>query len=324
MSRALAGLRQFALPPLFASSLVCLTGAAMDSGAQVANYYYSRYAYREALPLWQDVARRQPSDVTAALRVAELKLVLEGRDAACDSLKEFITREARSLSGESLRLVEQRMKELREVFLSDEGQTLYFQALAFVRRQDCVGALPILQQAQVLEKGNARLAREKADCQRSLERYAPYFESLIGLYESNPFAREVQVDLAEASLHFRQPERVVAIFENRVGDPLRSPKARLLYGVALLEQGKYGSAQVLLEPFVGKGKGRDISPVALFAMGKILAQRSAGRATALQFLDRFVLAAKPANGGWDPFHIDEKVAESRTLLAELKKTPYSP
>jgi len=290
----------------------------VDSSAQVANYYYSRYAYRQALPLWQEVARRQPSDVTAALRVAEIKLLQEGREQASASLKEFVQREARNLPPESLRLVEQRMKELQEVFLSDEGQTLFFQAVARIRRQDCVGAVPVLQQALTLEKGNARVAQEKAKCQKTLERYGPYFESLIALHETNPFARDVQVDLAEASLQFRQPERASAIFETRVGDPFRHPKARLFYGVALLDQGKYSTAETVLEPLVSKTKARDVQPIVLYGMGKILAQRPSGRLAALHFLDRFLATEKPASGEWDPFHLPERTSEARKLVADLK------
>jgi len=290
----------------------------MSGSAQVADYYYSRHAYAQALPLWQELARRQPSSITANLRVTELKLLVEGRDAARTWLKDFTVREAHGLSVDSRRLVEQRLTEIQDRFLTDEGQSLYYQAKLRIRRQDCDGALPLLAQSQATEKGNLILVRERAQCEKTLRKFEPYFESLVSLYEANPLSRETQEDLAEASLYFRQPDRAIRVFETRLGGVPSSPYARLLYGIALLEKGKTSSAQLLLEPLVTKSRRSSLSPVVYFGVGKIHALKG-DRATAVENLERFLTSATPSENEWDPFHLEERQGEARRLLATLQQ-----
>jgi len=317
--------------PLFAFSLVFLHATLVavaapgvspvvekSGSAQVADYYYSRHAYAQALPLWLEIARRQPSSVLASLRVTELKLIVEGREAARSWLKEFISREAKSMSVDSRRLVEQRLAEIQDRFLTDDGQSFYHQAKLRIRRKDCEGALPLLAQSQAVENGNLALVREKARCERTLRKFEPYFESLVSLYEANPLSRETQEDLAEASLYFRQPDRAIRVFETRLGGTPSSPYARLLYGIALLEKGKTSSAQLLLEPLVAKSKRHSLSPVVYFGVGKIHALKG-GKASAVEYLEKFLTSATPSENEWDPFHLEERQGEARRLLATLQQ-----
>ncbi len=319
MSRIPAGSSRFARPLLCAfSSLLFLATAsvaATDTSVQVADYYYARYAYRQALPLWLEVARKQPSNLSAVLRVAELKLLSEGREASRNWLRDFLTREGHSMSPESLQVVGARLTDLQETFLTDEGQTLFYQALARIRREDCEGAIPGLIQAINLEKGNIRLTKEKARCEKMLGQFQNYYESLNAIYVAVPLQTQVQEDLAEAHLNFHHPELAVAMFDSRLGESLKTPRARLIFGLALLEQGKTASAHLILEPLV---HGREVRPILYYGMGKILSQKTNTRAVAVHYLEQFVASAKPSTNAWDPYHVEERLADAKALLLSLR------
>src|SRR5208283_2885714 len=85
--------------------------------ATAAEYYFSRQDYTQALGLWSEVLRRQPDSVDAALRVAELKMLSQGRQAASQTILSFMEAKGGLLSAEDRQRVTQRLGELQSTFL---------------------------------------------------------------------------------------------------------------------------------------------------------------------------------------------------------------
>ena len=91
--------------------------------SQAAEYYFKRRDYKQALELWKKVIKNRPEDVAALLRISEIRLHFEGRGALRETLVNAI--KETNLSEESQKLIKQKLTELQNKFLTDEGQSFF-------------------------------------------------------------------------------------------------------------------------------------------------------------------------------------------------------
>src|SRR5262249_28815452 len=154
-------------------------------------YYYSRYDYKQAYTLWSEVLKKQPTNLPALFRVAELKMLFEGRPAGRDLILKFLLTESSGLTGDARKSVRDRLNELQRVFLTDRGQSLYLQAVARTRKKDCQSAFGFLNQAAALENGNIRILKEKFRCEKSLGLSDRFYETTHLALDNDPYDTEV-------------------------------------------------------------------------------------------------------------------------------------
>src|SRR3989338_6635447 len=67
-----------------------LQGTPTDSLSRAADYYYFRQDYRQALRLWEEVVKKDLTSISGVLRLADLKLVVEGKRSALASLVDVL------------------------------------------------------------------------------------------------------------------------------------------------------------------------------------------------------------------------------------------
>lgn len=291
-----------------------------DPLALSAEYYYSKYDYKQAYQLWSEVLKRQPGNLPAFFRVCELKVMFEGRAACRDLGRTFLKQTAVPLNAEARRSVRDKLDQLQKTFLTDRGQSLYFQAIAKTRKKDCPAALPLLTQSLAFEKGNVRILKEKLRCEKSLGLTDKFYETTKLAYEGDPFDSEINDDLME--LHAYQLD-FAKVLEMRDADPdaNRTPRFRLAAGIALFETGNASEALGELRAF--NEQERQVHPIVWLTIGKILAQRPEAGAEAIPYLERFLSSAgrveKTLIEGWDPYRSAEKTDEAKRLLASLKR-----
>ena len=294
--------------------------ASPDPVATAAEFYYCKQSYRQALQLWRKVLVREPTNLGAALRVAELTLLFEGRGPEKDFLLKFYSTTQAQLGVVARETLENRFGALQGMFLTDEGQSDYLQALSHARYNDCSGAAAFLAQAAQLEPGNIKVLREKAACERKLGSYNTLYETLDLAVDTYPFDSRVVDNFVETDSYFGQYAKVLG-FLQKYPEMRSSMRASTAYAVALAETGDV-SAVRSLQAFIAQEKSAGVHPVVLFELGKLLASRpdSAGEATL--YLERFGLAAAhPENTtieSWDPYRCAEKKDEAARLLATLK------
>lgn len=294
--------------------------APSDPLAIAAEYYFTRHDFRQSLTLWEGVLKRQPDNVAAVLRVAELKLMFEGRAATRETITHYLDLKGDALATEARRALREKLGQLQSTFVSDEGQALFLQALPKVRAKDCQGALPLLAQAAVLEKGSPKVLREKARCEKALGATDRLRDSLSQAAESDPYDSDILESLAETLDYAGAYDKSAALFDKEP-DLARTVRQRTAYGVALAELGAAGKAIPILRGLLEQKETR-VHPIVYATLGRLLAARGGSQAEATHYLERFVTAAsRPENAtfdGWDPYHTSEKLEPSQKLLASLK------
>lgn len=292
-----------------------------DPLAQSAEYYYSHYHYQQAYNLWSEVFKRQPENGQAVVRLAELKLMFEGRPAARDLLLQFLAGPGRGAAIEWRPAVKEKLARLASTFLTNDGQSLYAQAVVKARRSDCAGAGPLLGQAAALEKGNLRVLREKAACEKALQNWAPWYETLKLAVQENPFNAEVVEHLAEGHLYYKDPAKAVDLL-GADSELTKSPRALTTYSIALLDTGEKPEALAHLQQLIERDKSAVIHPIVSFGLGKILAGRPATSVEAASYLERFLAVAQGTaceREGWDPYRCAERREEAQKLLEGLRR-----
>lgn len=295
--------------------------AKTDPLATAADYYFARQDYAEALRLWKEVWAKDATNDAAALKVAQLELLNQGRAAARAVLVrqlEALDREERGERDDRRALIE-KWREIEGVFLTEEGQALYLQAKEKETQGDCAAALAIVSRAVLLEKGNLELLRFRATCERRTESFPAYYETLKSADVEFPFDSELKEELAEAHLQFKQPQKVVDLFAKEEGPP--GPRRRLALAFAHLDLGEDAKAAHLVgKPNEVKSGGATLPW--LYAQG-LLASRKGATSEALaawkSFLERLEHRA-PAP--WDPYRLKERAVSARAWV-EAKEPPKS-
>jgi tetratricopeptide (TPR) repeat protein len=312
-----------------AAALSCISAPAAlfptEPLAVAAEYYFTRHDYKQAYQLWLDVSKRQSDSVFALLRVAELKLMFEGRDAARDALRKYLDMAPIQKSGnESRREVKDKLKFVESTFISDEGLSLYLQASSRIKRKDCAGAVTLLSRAVSLESGNLLVYLDRGFCERSLGAFDHYYETVKLAYDNDPYEKEVAENVTEGHLYFKQYNKALEVLA-KAPDIASSVKGRTQLALSLTEIGKTGEALPLLQSVMDQQKQAGFHPIVLYMMGRILASRLDASVEATNYLERFLAAAPReiqslSNEGWDLYHIQERVDDAKKILAQLKTT----
>lgn len=303
---------------LAACLLIALSAKAAlpDPGAQAAEYYFSHYDYPQAFNLWSSVYQRQPENLVALFRLSELRLMFDGRPTVTKGILDYLTLHASALSRESRHLLRDKLADLQSAFLTDDGQSLFLQGLARARRGDCPTALSFFSQSDALEKGNLRVLREKAACERKTGAHDRNYATLKAAYELQPFDTEVLDGLSEAFSFYGENQKVLALFSSDSEAP-RTRRQKLAQAIALLRSGVTAPALLQLQT-LSEEKGATPAIVS-FELGKANAARADRKGQALENLKAFLSQMKVADPAeWDPYHARERVAEAETLLAGLK------
>ena len=285
-----------------------------------AEYYYSKYDYKQAYQLWGEVLNRQPSNLHALFRVCEMKVLFEGRMSCRDLALKFLETQGPTLGGEGRRSVREKIDEVSKVFLTDRGQSFFLQALAKTRKKDCNSAFPLLTQAASLEKGNVRILKEKLRCEKSSSLLDAFYETTKLAYESDPYDSEVAENLIELYIYHQEFDKIVALQKRDVDAP-RSPRQRLAAAVAQYEKGNLKESLAGLQAILDQEKPGNIHPEVWFTIGRIYAKKPELASEASTYLERFLSSmTRPEKlliDGWDPYRAGEQGAEAKKLLVML-------
>jgi tetratricopeptide (TPR) repeat protein len=294
--------------------------APSDSLSIAAEYYFSRQDYNQSLALWSEVLKRRPDNLSAVYRVAELKLMFQGRVASRDVILGFLAGAGRNLNSDARRDIKLKLGELQSTFVTDDGQSVFLRALPKIRHGDCQGAMALLVQAAGAEGGNLRVLQEKARCEKTLGLYERFYESLRAAFDSDPFDESVRENLFEAYVYNGEMAKVIAMAKE--GDSTLSLRERIAYAVALTESGAEAAALPILQNTIEQEKLTGVPPIVLYALGKAFAAKPDGLAEATSYLERFLgAAARPENtliNGWDPYRSAEKLEQAKKMLSSLK------
>jgi hypothetical protein len=280
-----------------------------------------KYDFKQAFTLWNEVLKRQPLMAVAVARLAELKLMLEGRASSRELLLQFLNQNATHLSPESERDLRDKLRVLGSTFVSDEGQSLYLQALARIRHQECTSALPLLDRAVYLEAGNLNVLVEKARCEKTMGQIEHFYDTAKAAYESDPFDKETLDPLLDGHLYFKQFSNILGIFR-RTPELFVTNQQKTAVAVSFGELGSAQQSLDLLHRLMDVPRASNLHPILFYEAGKILSSRADSTSEAESYLERFIsLAQAPQNylfDGWDPYRCTELVPEAKKMLVALK------
>jgi len=299
--------------PQFSAALV----PAAEPLSVAAEYYFARHDYRQAFPLWQEVLKRQPDNVTAVLRVCELQVIFEGRVACTTTLTQFLNTNAATLNAESRKLVREKISSVHSLFLTDDGQSAYYQSLNRLKKKDWAAALPFLNQAASLEKGNLRVLKDKAHCEQALGQWEPMIQTWRTAYESQPFDGEVVDGWLDSLIYSGQFDRVIEAVKRDPELP-KTPRQKIAYALSLLQTGKNDEALKYFHLASDAYRPGNPPPIVWWGTARALGEKGHPPAEAQAALDKFIRAfASPpvatSTPLWDPYRLSEKLDEALKL-----------
>jgi tetratricopeptide (TPR) repeat protein len=265
--------------PLLFLCLALGFARAQDPLSSTAEYYFSRQDYQQALNLWLEVLKRHPQNVDALLRIGELRLHFEGREALRTTLYDFVEKYKSQLNPDTLERIQTRWRELQTAFLTDQGQERYLQAVERLKRKDYEGARDFLVQAHGLEKGNIKILVDKAKCEKALGSFQEFYATLKEANKNDPFDALLRDDLIEAQIYFKDFNEVVKL----TGGTPSSPRQSVGVGVALMKVGENQKALKILQGMAESGKDKAVHPIVFFAVGNILSHTPNSRGEALSY-----------------------------------------
>ncbi len=292
---------------------------ALESLRFASEYYYEKADYGQSISLWNELAKSEPTNLNALFRVAELKLIFEGRPSARSTLNSYFLLEGSPLQDSVLK---DRLKRILTIFLTDESQSLYLQAKQKMREKNFEGALTLLEQADQLENGNIQVLIEKARCEKALKAYENFYKTLRLAFQLNPLNESLLEELYEAGIYFGEAKRVL---ESHRQEWLifGSSRYRTAYSVGLVEAGKNAEALPILQALVEKERFTSVHPIVFFMMAKVLSQKGNFHSGARYYLEKFLAASgrpeRCAIDGWDPYKTTERVEDAKRLLSILNR-----
>lgn len=293
--------------------------AATESLSLAADYYYTRHDFRQAFQLWKEVFKRQPDSVRALMRVTELKLMFESRQSSRDTLLKFLETNEDRLEPKVKKNLREHLGTLQSTFVSDEVQSTYLQAKPRLRYKDWAGALVLLNQALSQDPGNFSILKDKALCEFKLAQWEKFADTTKLAYEAFPYDNEVLENHLESMVYRKDFAAVVAVGKK---DPelLISERLHTSYAFALLELGPSAEATAILQGMLEEKRGKVRPAILYYSLGKALFHRGTVKTDTLRSLEKFLSTVPnplPTSEVWDPYHLSEKVEESKKMIAEL-------
>lgn len=307
----------FLLPFLVSATAVSAVVFPKDPLVQLAESYQARYQYQQAYPLWEEIVKRYPRDPAVAIRVSELKLLFENREASRQLLTAMLAEPTSAASGEAGAALRAALSKISSVFLTDEGQSSFAQAEVKARHQEYEKALPLLNQAALLEKGNFKVTSLKAHCEKQLGAWEVWYETIKVAHTENPVDEPTRDALAEGHLYFKSPKKTIALLKDKIENS-KSNQLRLIYAMALLDSGDLSTALPLFQKIIERNRSQPVSPVVFYGAAKALESRPHRDEEAQAYYEKFLSLTPKASPtepkAWDPFRGQERREEVETIL----------
>lgn len=289
-----------------------------EPAAQAAVSYERARETAVALRLWESLLERYPTSADLWLRIARLRLKSLGREATVEWTRKFraLTEAQRAPEPDN----EADFHALSEIFLTDEGQTLYFDGQKRAHAGECADAVLMFDRALKLEGPQRAILLEKARCERELRALTPYYETLRELDRATFLDVALAEDLAEAHLFYRAPKPALDVIL-RVPRARRTPRLELAAGIAELEAGEMARAgewfRATLERVrSGRLPPGGVDPLVYYGLGQ--AERKLhGPSEAAPYLRRFVEEPPRVSATWDPYRRRERLDEAKRILEEF-------
>lgn len=301
---------------VFASHFVLAANFSLSTAAE---YYFSKHDFGQALSLWQEVYKSQPNSVDVAIKVSELRFLLEGHEAAQKTLIEFLQEKRNFISPLKHEKLNQKLTEMQNRFFRDDSQSFYYQSLSKIKLGDFNQALVLLNQADQLERGNSKVLELKARCEKQLGQYSKYYETLKTSQDLILFNSNLIDNFLEGAYYFKDYSNILNWLELHSTSPI-SPRQRIAIAMAYLEKGEFQKAETLFYQLVSDlGPGPN-HPIIWYGLGRALSNRPVSRLK-MQYWEKFIKSAAEPGAlildGWDPYRTIEKVTEANKWLTEL-------
>lgn len=268
---------------------------------QKASQQLSEYRFKEALTSWKEIYQKTPHSLDAALRVSELQLLLEGRNAALDTLKAFQKKNRNNLSNSQKQEINEKLLEWNEMFLVEEAQINYLQALSKSELKKWSEGIHPITQAVALEPGNTKILSLKAEIEKQTGNISAYLNTLGNLQKTLPESEKLTDKVVEALVYQQQYAEVEKLLSKK--DFLQlSLRSRVALIVSLWEMGKKEEADKLLSDLI---RNRKSGPHSHPALSWMLARTRKDELRA--FLDLGEHPQQLKVDGWDPYRLQEQV-----------------
>lgn len=199
---------------LFISSSLCATerlrSADFFSTQQAAESFIDLHEFNFALEMYQRLLKENPTDINTLERFSQLALLLQGRSSTQDILQKFLTQE-KSLARKEWDRVEKIFRITHSTFVTDRGQTLYYQGLLKVEREDYPGAIELFRQANALEEGHLLILRAQLESEKKLPNLSATIDTMTRMLELNPIALKTAEELSALYLEQENPTKAAEV-----------------------------------------------------------------------------------------------------------------
>lgn len=289
----------------FFSSLlwICKGAFSSDPLIETALYFHDRHQFEESLKLWQPLAKRYPGNVQILLKLADQELWVFGKARARETLLSALRGSAISI--EHKLMIRERLAYLNALFLTDEGQSNYLQALSRAKHGDLAKSESLLVTANRAETLNSSVLRQLAKIQAQQNAFDRYTDTLKTLVELEPYEWKSKVLLADAYLHQGRP--AVAI-------PLLKAGLETTRSVALLTrlasaQFEMGDTEIAVANLRNLSRATNPHPIVWYYLGRW--SESAKRTSAKRYFHNFLDSSKTVTPETppDPFRLASRVEE---------------
>lgn len=284
---------------------LCQTLFAATSSFEAAEYYYNRQDLKQAIELYRLI-----DDPRSIARIADAKLILQGRKEARDEIVAYLKNPKKNLPEESRSFLYAKLDSILDKFVTDEGQSLYFRALNKVRYGDYVSAVGLVETAVGLEGTNTRALELKSTCEKELKKYEAYSLTLNTIFLTDPFDFQNAEKLSETYFYLGEYAKLRDTYTS-VWKEGRSPYLKFLDLIASVELGKSSLPIYDLEGY------SETFPLAYYYLGKEFSKTEEEKTEAAESLTKFLSAMK-AIPSWDPLHLTEKVADAKKILEKIQ------
>lgn len=291
---------------IFIFGLVLLAQASEISSKQ-AEIFFQNYEFKKALTSWRELNQKSPKNWNYVEHVADLELLLEGRSKAQETLRSFLNQEQKTLSPFQKQEVAKKIIALSEVFLKEEAQSNYLQAVSKTKLKEWNASQAPVTQAAALEPDNVKILSLKYEIEKNLGLHDQAYESLKALQNIDTLSTKTRERLAESHFFHGRFSEAKLLLE-QIDKSALSARSRLALAASMWELGEKDEAQEIVDQ-ISLNKRLELSqhPVIFWLQYKKLADEPSESKAAQAALKLFLKAsAEPERvliDGWDPYRI---------------------
>ncbi|NBX93286.1 MAG: hypothetical protein EB078_00910 [Proteobacteria bacterium] len=232
-------------------SIIARAAALTEISVQTAESQYHQHQFKASLATWTELLRKSPKNLHYALKVSELKLLIEGRSPAISFLKDYMKRMEKVLSLAQRKELQTKMIEWSEAFFSEEAQANYLQGLSKAKLREFSASLPALTQAALLEPGNLKILSLKAEIEKELGLNEASYQTLKEAFAIDPYSQRLREKLAESHIFHKHCPEVKILLEK---ESSFSPREKMAMAYCHLEAGDQEKAKELVEDLLQSRK----------------------------------------------------------------------